>query len=144
MLSETSVPKPAPLQLEVAHWKHSKLTENANPAFSQLGIWIPPNDFVMNQKQTPTSGALASLWDLLPHKNVWPQESQEKKSPCVSVQDIFFINLKMQQFYFTAYSWKWERRREMYCRNIVTSKPCTMSAINRIFQRLLAQSSTYH
>lgn len=42
----------------------------------------------------------------------------------------------MQEFYFTAYSWKWERRREMYCRNIITSKQCTVSAINRIFQRL--------
>lgn len=42
----------------------------------------------------------------------------------------------MQEFYFTTYSWKWERRREMYCRNIITSKQCTVSTINRIFQRL--------
>lgn len=65
-----SVPNTVSLQLGVAYWKHSKLSEEANPAISQLGIWIQPNDFDPNLKQTPTSGALASLRDLLPRKNV--------------------------------------------------------------------------
>lgn len=133
-----SVSKPAFLQVEVAHWKHSKMSEKTNPAISQLRIWTLPNDFVLNQKQTPTSGALASLWDLLPHKNVWPQESLEKKLPIFQSRVFFLINLKVQEFYFTVYSWKWESRRKMYCRHIITSKSCTMSAINRILQRFSA------
>lgn len=70
--------KTVSLQVGVAYWKHSKLSEQANPAISQLEIWIQPNDFDLNQKQAPTSGVLARLQDLLSAKNVWPQESQGK------------------------------------------------------------------
>lgn len=144
MLSETSVPKPASLWVEVACWKHSKLSENANLAVSQLGIWILPNDFAVNQKQTPTYGALASLWDLLPHKNVWPQESQEKNLPIFQSRIFFSLIWRSRSFISLCIPKREKGEGKCIAETLSLLSNVLCLLLTEFFKGYLAQSNTYH